>query len=541
MVTTGRLHTRHLLRSVPSQGVEFWGWLGDRAAASQRLGLAETESPAEFLRETLAQFGVAGLEDLVGEFAARIQTPTETLLVRDHLGIYPLYYGWDEDDQLIANPNLAIVRDRSVNGGVDEAAVAREMAWVLLGPKDETTFTGIHRVPPGHVTAVRGRADTRHVRYFHPEAVPARTLDFDAAELELEAVLHAAVSDAKGGSTRIGTHLSGGLDSGLVAGIAARQLQPAEGLQLGVSWCPDQALDHSAAEPTEVRMARLTAQALAVPLQHVNFAEVADSWIMKADPLIYRPWQAVFYEALCAPEFRRARLDVVLSGWGGDEVASKNAAPPWAWLLRNRKYAEALRGLRSRDTKTGRPGWSAAARQLIPPKVKARRRDKAAWIRPGAVEWAESHPEVLAQIVAQRAEGRTVREQQIARMQRGHLSRRAEAWWQIGHDFGYEYRYPLLDQRVVRWALSMSPNHFWSEGVGRRTFRAVARKYLPEAVAAHASKAEPARAARMVAHPTALVTTVTDYYPELREIATINDRCNASSFAQIRQSIGSCG
>ena len=71
---------------------------------------------------------------------------------------------------------------------------------------------------------------------------------------------------------------------------------------------------------------------------------------------------------------------------------------------------------------------------------------------------------------------------QLALLRYGHLARRIDAWHQIGLRFGLAYHYPLLDTRIVEWALSM-PSEVYREGDhSRRVFRRALAGIVPDRV-----------------------------------------------------------
>ena len=86
-----------------------------------------------------------------------------------------------------------------------------------------------------------------------------------------------------------------------------------------------------------------------------------------------------------------------------------------------------------------------------------------------------------------------MRAKQAHRLQHDHLSRRIEAWATSGARHGIEYRYPLLDRRVLEFALGLPPEQYlrgrWSRWVMRRALDPV----LPPEVCWNEDKRDPAR------------------------------------------------
>ena len=83
-----------------------------------------------------------------------------------------------------------------------------------------------------------------------------------------------------------------------------------------------------------------------------------------------------------------------------------------------------------------------------------------------------------------------VRRSQLWLLQSAHLGARIEGWAASGAKRGIEYRYPLLDRRVVEFAPGLPPERFRrSRWLVRHALRAV----LPLEVYSNTSKEDPAR------------------------------------------------
>jgi asparagine synthase (glutamine-hydrolysing) len=148
------------------------------------------------------------------------------LLARDRLGERPLYYAVTDDGIAFASEMKAIlaagvVRDRSVLPEAVDAYLA--LAYI---PAPWTILAAIRKVPSGHAVLIPidGRPDPGRapdaVRYW---TLPERT-GTAAGAAEMLAQLDQALERRLPGAGPIACFLSGGLDSSLVASLAARRL-----------------------------------------------------------------------------------------------------------------------------------------------------------------------------------------------------------------------------------------------------------------------------------------------------------------------------
>ena len=90
-----------------------------------------------------------------------------------------------------------------------------------------------------------------------------------------------------------------------------------------------------------------------------------------------------------------------------------------------------------------------------------------------------------------------VRRSQVRLLQFPHLSVRIEGWAASGARRGIEYRYPLLDRRLLEFALGLPAAQFRRGRWGRWLMRHALRTVLPPEVCWHASKTDPGRFASM--------------------------------------------
>jgi asparagine synthase (glutamine-hydrolysing) len=195
-----------------------------RQSLSSRAKFA-TQSDSEVPLHLLAQYGADGLQQMRGMFALAHWDRRERrlLLARDRLGIKPLYIarlstGWlfgSELKALLQHPECP----RKLNWSVLDVTPAqmRSPATTYVegiehlpgGAFLSATATGVSTQPYWHIDAHLGTA-----RFGQDGAAYSR---------EFQRLIEESTAEHMLGDVAIGLHLSGGLDSSLLAGIAARQ------------------------------------------------------------------------------------------------------------------------------------------------------------------------------------------------------------------------------------------------------------------------------------------------------------------------------
>jgi asparagine synthase (glutamine-hydrolysing) len=87
----------------------------------------------------------------------------------------------------------------------------------------------------------------------------------------------------------------------------------------------------------------------------------------------------------------------------------------------------------------------------------------------------------------------SVRDRQIQALTGGHLGERMASWAWAGKRRGLEYRYPMLDIRLIRFALGMPPGIYRRGPLGRQFARRALAKILPAPVVRFTDKSDPTR------------------------------------------------
>ena len=275
-----------------------------------------TRSDTEVLLAQYERYGLDGLDGLNGMFAAAIwdRRSARLHLVRDRMGVKPLYYFVDGKRLYFASEIKSLIAAKRFSPAVNPRAIWDFLTFRYV-PAPETIWEGVFKLPPAHTLTVSGSDFAPVPRrwwdmpYARPRdrATLARPEDFPA--LFEDAVNIRMVADVP-----VGLFLSGGLDSSAVAAAVDRHRFP-DLRTYAVS------LD-AGGEDDELAFAGMVSQAL-----NTQHHEVVLTGADFAGEIEAMPWHldepmadatAVPLHALA----RRAREDVkvVLSGEGSDEI-----------------------------------------------------------------------------------------------------------------------------------------------------------------------------------------------------------------------------
>jgi asparagine synthase (glutamine-hydrolysing) len=182
-------------------------------------------SDTEVLLHAYAVWGVAGLTRLEGMFAFALwdSSASRLVLMRDRLGIKPLFYAWDRDRLAFGSEIKAVLAGIDADRRVDEQALA-EYLWYGNSFEDRTIYSAIRSLPPGHRLIVEdGKARIEawwRIEEWLEEPSPDLRDPRQAADLVRNA-LDAAVARQLVSDVPVGIFLSGGIDSSSIAASAA--------------------------------------------------------------------------------------------------------------------------------------------------------------------------------------------------------------------------------------------------------------------------------------------------------------------------------
>ena len=203
-------------------------------------------SDTEVLVHGYKEWGIGGLVDrLDGMFAFGLWDDGEKrlFLVRDRIGIKPVYFTRTAGTFRFASEIKAILADPSVPRDVEPAALNHYLSF-MVAPAPLTMFKDIFKLPAGHLMEVdqSGRMEAR--RYW--DAVPGKGIDpgdlkglSDAAVEDFYTTgirdrLQAGIEKRMMSDVPFGVFLSGGIDSSANVALMSRLMdQPVETFTVG--------------------------------------------------------------------------------------------------------------------------------------------------------------------------------------------------------------------------------------------------------------------------------------------------------------------
>jgi asparagine synthase (glutamine-hydrolysing) len=318
---------------------EIYNHVELRSVLEARGYVFTTRTDTEVLLNAYLEWGEACLDHLEGMFAFAIWDDAAGRLfcARDRLGIKPFYYARPGGYFVFASEIKALTVFPQCTLTPDDEAVVGFLVHANCDYGQRTMFRDIHALPAAHSVSVEaGTGSVSLRRYWTPGLHPDRALrDGEHVEQVREALI-ASMRKHLISDVRVGSCLSGGLDSSTVVGLMGRiqHDEPEAATAMGdrldtFTSC----YDNKAFDEREFAMA-VSRSVSSTP--HLVFPSPEDFWADFQRMAWHQdmPFGALSYYAQwrVMRAAKEAGVKVLLDGQGGDEVFGGYAKFRYAYV-----------------------------------------------------------------------------------------------------------------------------------------------------------------------------------------------------------------
>ncbi|MCZ8121873.1 MAG: asparagine synthase (glutamine-hydrolyzing) [Magnetospirillum sp.] len=335
-------------RYVVTYNGEIFNFLELRAELLAQGVAFRGHSDTEVLLEGFVRWGVeATLAKTVGMFAIALwDRRTRALwLIRDRLGVKPLYYALAGAKLIFGSELKALRADPDFRPTLDRDALAGYMRHGYV-PGPRTIYAQARKLMPGQLLEWRADAEPELRTYWDARAKAiegraqwGRTVDPREAVERLDALLREAVRQRMIADVPLGAFLSGGIDSStVVALMQAQSARPVKTFSIGFS------------EDGYDEAAHARAVAAHLGTEHTELY-AAPEHALASVPRLAEWYDEPFADSSQIPtylvaEMTRKHVTVALSGDGGDENFAGYSRYTYAGAVWN-KVARVPRSLRA--------------------------------------------------------------------------------------------------------------------------------------------------------------------------------------------------
>lgn len=465
--------------------------IDDRDATLATLGLDGSVSDAEIILAAYRKWGTECADRLHGDFAFAIMDPgaNRIFCARDWIGTRPFYFTHSGDRLIIGNDLAFLLGQHPELAAIDETVAATSLVGAHPMTARRTLYSAIDRLPFAHWMTVRNGALTVK-QYWRPDDIAERNNVEDSAIIaEGRALMDVVVADRMRDGGKLATHISGGLDSSSVAATVTR-MSRAKGMEdpPAYTWYRDPSARDKGGEGSWIEAVN---DALGLELFNPLPTKEGLCYLLRQDTGTQIDFGTLIHEKPIMDHAAKRGVQTMFSGWGGDQAISFNGKGRRGSLLLSGRLGELARlgGGGKSGLVAGLRRALSELRPAMPSKSWAKKIESA-YLSDTARKQVAEAPPIISPSGGAKAMMRAL-------IHSSGLTDRMEAWAQAARPLGITYVYPLLDRRIVEFALSLPDHFFVRPGARRWIFRQILDPMIPDLVRHNDSKDEPDRIAAL--------------------------------------------
>lgn len=194
-------------------------------------------SDSEVILYAFQEWGVRCIERFRGMFAIALwdSRSRELWLIRDRVGVKPLYYSVHHGRIVFASEIKALLQDPTQTKAVNTTALYHYLSF-LTTPAPDTLFDGIHKLPAGHWLRISENGSIEENVYWDVWANTTPLTNKREADVceQIVSTLRESVQLRKVSDVPVGVFLSGGIDSSTNTALFAEgESQPVQTFSIG--------------------------------------------------------------------------------------------------------------------------------------------------------------------------------------------------------------------------------------------------------------------------------------------------------------------
>ncbi len=277
-------------------------------------------SDTEVILHAFEEWGIDCVHKFRGMFAIALwdAKQRQLWLIRDRIGVKPLYYSIHHGRITFGSEIKALLQDAEQERGVNEEALYYYLSFNAT-PAPHTLFSGIRKLAPGTWLRVNEDGHIQECRYWDVWDYTQPLTDISEEEIaeRILSELRTSVQLRKISDVPVGVFLSGGIDSSTNAALFSEgEGHPVRTFSIGY----DREYE---SYPSELRYARKIAQKVGAEHHELLLRE---SDLLDSLPLIIRHQDEPLADPVCVPVYyvsklaRDAGVIVCQVGEGSDEL-----------------------------------------------------------------------------------------------------------------------------------------------------------------------------------------------------------------------------
>jgi len=488
---TGAFYTHPALPSLPEDHyyadkdrdivVLMSGSVYNRTELSRHTDISSHLTDPQLVADLFLREGHGFVEKLNGDFAIFILKPDEkqAFLIRDHLGICPVAWATEEKKLFFSSDITSLARDFSDGRNIDSDFL---LGYFKYTDYRKTADERIRKLLPGHILHFSERG-IELKKYWEPEKVRLeRKMSYDSMLHDLKELVMDAVRIRSDARYTAGAHVSSGIDSGIVSALARKEYSHQSPF-FGLSWSPADDFNFRVKYDERELVLKSCENAGIRPV----FSEMGEDEFPKYAPAFYHN-RGYFSEDETSDRAVALGVNLIFSGFGGDEFISTGHSGIDLDLLRDLRFRTFFRKNSIKSPKKFIRHFLFFVVNpvlgILDRRTRKAFRDDATYLKK---PYKKSNREALRNFYFHKSR----RRMHLNVFDFYNIPERCESWHIMGFKKGVEYRYPLLDKRIVEYMLRVPSELLCRTGNFRPLLREIGKIILPEEVRLSESKNDP--------------------------------------------------
>ena len=197
-----------------------------------------SQTDSETIIHAYEERGLDFVNDIEGDYAIALWDAKldQLVLVRDRIGVKPLYFYQKDGRFIFASEIKAILQHPAVTPEVDEDAMYHYLTFMTT-PAPSTLFRDIKKIPAGHMLTVQRSGEVRMQQYW--DALPSPEIEARTEaehRAEILRLLRDSIRKRMMSDVPFGVFLSGGVDSSANVALMSEQMsRPVDTFTVGFS------------------------------------------------------------------------------------------------------------------------------------------------------------------------------------------------------------------------------------------------------------------------------------------------------------------
>lgn len=484
----------YLQKRLPLNGDDFYyydqgedllvllsGYIYNKSELADHYGFDHRDPEPRVAARLFRDQGPEFVRRLNGDFTIFIGQPAgrRAYLFRDQVGIRPVAYSADSTRIVFSSDITDLCHLLAANVPPERDFLLGFFKYVDY---TRTPSEQVKKLLPGHYLEYSSDG-SRLTRYWEPEKIKTNhRLSYDIMLSDLKLLVEDAVAIRCDNRFNAGAHVSSGLDSCTVAALARRNYSPQNSFY-GYSWSP---AGFTPPDPAYDERDMVRSHCSKTGIEPV-FSDLTPREFLDRVSEFYHN-KGYFIEENTLEQARDKGTNLLFSGWGGDEFISTGdrgietdllrRLNIRTWVSRN-PFRPIRRFIKYLMQYTVLP----AVGVLQPDVARAFAKD-AYYIRKS---FRKSHRTALRNYYFHTSR----RQLHLRYLKFYHLQERCESWMISGYRRGIEYRYPLLDRRIIEYMIKVPSLLLCRTDYFRPLLRIIGEGLLPDDVRLNYSKRDP--------------------------------------------------